>query len=64
MLSLLCCLQWVLWSRLMGDAVRDFVGAPIAPEDNPLRACLAALDIVPDAKEYAVIGRVTVQRQE
>jgi class 3 adenylate cyclase/tetratricopeptide (TPR) repeat protein len=33
-------------ARLMGDAVLAFFGAPIAHEDDPLRAVLAGLDMV------------------
>ncbi|MES0360656.1 MAG: adenylate/guanylate cyclase domain-containing protein [Anaerolineales bacterium] len=33
-------------ARLMGDAILAFFGAPIAHEDDPLRAVLAGLDIV------------------
>ena len=33
-------------ARLMGDAILAFFGAPIAHEDDPARAVLAALDIV------------------
>lgn len=40
-------------ARLMGDAVLAFFGAPIAHEDDPERACRAALDIIADADAYA-----------
>jgi class 3 adenylate cyclase/tetratricopeptide (TPR) repeat protein len=40
-------------ARLMGDAVLAFFGAPIAHEDDPERACRAALDIMAGAKVYA-----------
>jgi ABC-type oligopeptide transport system substrate-binding subunit/class 3 adenylate cyclase/tetratricopeptide (TPR) repeat protein len=40
-------------ARLMGDAVLAFFGAPIAHEDDPERACRAALEIVEGAKGYA-----------
>jgi class 3 adenylate cyclase len=33
-------------ARLIGDAILAFVGAPIAHEDDPERACRAALEIV------------------
>ncbi|MFN2190075.1 MAG: adenylate/guanylate cyclase domain-containing protein, partial [Candidatus Promineifilaceae bacterium] len=33
-------------ARLMGDAILAFFGAPIAHEDDPVRAVLAGLDIV------------------
>jgi class 3 adenylate cyclase len=33
-------------ARLMGDAILAFFGAPIAHEDDPERACRAALDIL------------------
>lgn len=40
-------------ARLMGDAILAFFGAPIAHEDDPGRACLAALDIIEGAKKYS-----------
>jgi ABC-type oligopeptide transport system substrate-binding subunit/class 3 adenylate cyclase len=40
-------------ARLMGDAVLAFFGAPIAHEDDPERACRAALEIVEGAQAYA-----------
>ena len=40
-------------ARLMGDAVLAFFGAPIAHEDDPERACRAALDIVSGTRRYA-----------
>ena len=40
-------------ARLMGDAVLAFFGAPIAHEDDPERACRAALEIIAGAQEYA-----------
>jgi ABC-type oligopeptide transport system substrate-binding subunit/class 3 adenylate cyclase len=40
-------------ARLMGDAILAFFGAPIAHEDDPERACRAALEIVEGAREYA-----------
>ncbi len=40
-------------ARLMGDAILAFFGAPIAHENDPERACRAALDIIAGAKEYA-----------
>src|SRR5436190_2608890 len=44
--------------RLMGDAVLAFFGAPVAHEDDPERAVLAALEIREAAKEYAKeVGR-------
>ena len=39
--------------RLMGDAILAFFGAPIAHEDDPQRAILAALEIQEGIKEYA-----------
>jgi class 3 adenylate cyclase/tetratricopeptide (TPR) repeat protein len=39
-------------ARLMGDAVLAFFGAPIAHEDDPERACLAALEIIAGAERY------------
>src|SRR5690349_10383910 len=38
--------------RLMGDAILAFFGAPIAHEDDPQRAVLAALEIQEEIKEY------------
>ncbi|MGD2147258.1 MAG: adenylate/guanylate cyclase domain-containing protein, partial [Anaerolineae bacterium] len=40
-------------ARLMGDAILAFFGAPIAHEDDPERACRAALEIVEGAQSYA-----------
>jgi class 3 adenylate cyclase len=40
-------------ARLMGDAILAFFGAPIAHEDDPERACRAALEIVAGARAYA-----------
>lgn len=40
-------------ARLMGDAILAFFGAPIAHEDDPYRACKAALDILDGAKEFS-----------
>jgi ABC-type oligopeptide transport system substrate-binding subunit/class 3 adenylate cyclase len=40
-------------ARLMGDAILAFFGAPIAHEDDPERACRAALEITAGAKRYA-----------
>jgi ABC-type oligopeptide transport system substrate-binding subunit/class 3 adenylate cyclase len=39
-------------ARLMGDAVLAFFGAPIAHEDDPERACRAALEVVEGAQAY------------
>jgi class 3 adenylate cyclase/tetratricopeptide (TPR) repeat protein len=39
-------------ARLMGDAILAFFGAPIAHEDDPQRAILAALDIVESIKPF------------
>jgi class 3 adenylate cyclase/ribosomal protein L40E len=39
-------------ARLMGDAILAFFGAPIAHEDDPQRATLAALDILNGIAEY------------
>lgn len=41
-------------ARLMGDAVLAFFGAPIAHEDDPERACLAALAMQERIANYAV----------
>jgi class 3 adenylate cyclase/tetratricopeptide (TPR) repeat protein len=40
-------------ARLMGDSLLAFFGAPIAHEDDPQRAVLAALDIVTGIKDYS-----------
>jgi ABC-type oligopeptide transport system substrate-binding subunit/class 3 adenylate cyclase len=40
-------------ARLMGDAILAFFGAPVAHEDDPERACRAALEIIEGAKRYA-----------
>ena len=40
-------------ARLMGDAILAFFGAPIAHEDDPYRACKAALDIIEGAKAFS-----------
>lgn len=42
-------------ARLMGDAILAFFGAPIAHEDDPVRAALAALDIQQKMPEYAAL---------
>lgn len=39
--------------RLMGDGILAFFGAPIAHEDDPLRAVLAALDMIKAVHVYA-----------
>ena len=39
-------------ARLMGDAILAFFGAPLAHEDDPQRAVLAALDIVEGIVPY------------
>src|SRR4051812_42246308 len=40
-------------ARLMGDALLAFFGAPIAHEDDPVRAVHAALALIEAAKQYA-----------
>lgn len=40
-------------ARLLGDALVAFFGAPVAHEDDPIRAVRAALDIIDIAKDYA-----------
>jgi class 3 adenylate cyclase len=40
-------------ARLMGDALLAFFGAPVAHEDDPLRAGYAALDLIKAAGEYS-----------
>jgi class 3 adenylate cyclase len=44
-------------ARLMGDALLAFFGAPVAHEDDPLRAAHAALDLVEAAREFAEHAR-------
>ncbi|HLF06999.1 MAG TPA: adenylate/guanylate cyclase domain-containing protein, partial [Thermoplasmata archaeon] len=39
-------------ARLMGDAVLAFFGAPIAHEDDPIRAVMAALEMIEGIKPY------------
>ena len=41
-------------ARLMGDAILAFFGAPIAHEDDPQRAVLAALDILESIKPFKI----------
>jgi class 3 adenylate cyclase/tetratricopeptide (TPR) repeat protein len=40
-------------ARLMGDAILAFFGAPVAHEDDPVRAVRAALDLIAAARTYA-----------
>jgi class 3 adenylate cyclase/tetratricopeptide (TPR) repeat protein len=40
-------------ARLMGDAILAFFGAPLAHEDDPERACLAALAMQARVAQYA-----------
>src|SRR5581483_3299740 len=40
-------------ARLMGDALLAFFGAPVAHEDDPVRAIRAALDLLAAARAYA-----------
>ncbi|MGH2544832.1 MAG: AAA family ATPase, partial [Ardenticatenaceae bacterium] len=40
-------------ARLMGDAILAFFGAPIAHEDDPLRAVLAGLEILEGIRPYS-----------
>jgi class 3 adenylate cyclase len=40
-------------ARLLGDAVLAFFGAPLAHEDDPLRATRAALEMIGAVREYA-----------
>jgi class 3 adenylate cyclase len=39
-------------ARLLGDALLAFFGAPVAHEDDPVRAVRAALDMLEIAREY------------
>lgn len=40
-------------ARLMGDALLAFFGAPVAHEDDPVRAVSAALDLLAVTRQYA-----------
>lgn len=40
-------------ARLMGDAILAFFGAPVAHEDDPVRAVHAALELLAHARAYA-----------
>ncbi len=40
-------------ARLLGDAILAFFGAPLAHEDDPIRAVRTALDMIADVREYA-----------
>jgi class 3 adenylate cyclase len=42
-------------ARLMGDAILAFFGAPISHENDPERACRAALEIVAGVQAYAAV---------
>jgi class 3 adenylate cyclase len=41
-------------ARLLGDAILAFFGAPVAHEDDPVRAVRAASEMLEAVKEYAV----------
>jgi class 3 adenylate cyclase len=41
-------------ARLLGDAMLVFFGAPVAHEDDPVRAVRASLDMLEKVREYAV----------
>jgi class 3 adenylate cyclase len=41
-------------ARLLGDAMLAFFGAPLAHEDDPVRAVRAALDMLDKVRQYAV----------
>jgi class 3 adenylate cyclase len=40
-------------ARLLGDAILAFFGAPIAHEDDPVRAVRASLDLLEESRKYA-----------
>jgi class 3 adenylate cyclase len=44
-------------ARLMGDAILAFFGAPVAHEDDPVRAVHAALSLLEKARQYAEVVR-------
>lgn len=44
-------------ARLMGDALLAFFGAPVAHEDDPVRAVHAGLDLLAAAREYNEVVR-------
>ncbi len=44
-------------ARLLGDALLAFFGAPVAHEDDAVRAVRAALDLLEAAREYAPLVR-------
>ncbi len=46
-------------AQLQGDAMLAFFGAPVAHEDDPERAILAALDMIEATEEYAAQLRST-----
>jgi class 3 adenylate cyclase/tetratricopeptide (TPR) repeat protein len=50
-------------ARLMGDAILAFFGAPIAHEDDPQRALLAALEILQGINAYRqeIVSRLGVE---
>jgi class 3 adenylate cyclase len=45
-------------ARLMGDAILAFFGAPVSHEDDPARACRAALEIIEGAKAFSNTLRI------
>ena len=48
-------------ARLMGDALVAFFGAPVAHEDDPVRAVHAALDVIDLAKTYSQEVKISDQ---
>jgi len=44
-------------ARLMGDAILAFFGAPVAHEDDPVRAVRASLDLLEAVRQYAEDAR-------
>ncbi|HET7375488.1 MAG TPA: adenylate/guanylate cyclase domain-containing protein, partial [Anaerolineae bacterium] len=46
-------------ARLMGDAILAFFGAPIAHEDDPVRAVRASLDLLQATREFAAEAKRT-----
>jgi class 3 adenylate cyclase len=46
-------------ARLMGDAILAFFGAPVAHEDDPVRAAHASLELLQATREFAIEAKRT-----